>query len=265
MRNVLLFPLLCFVFFIGDVNAQPAINFLSTYDEDNSTMTNPKVGEILPSYLINGTKIFFAGIAVEVSPELKGSEAMLEIWNSTHFYIFNTSVDHYGIAGFTFGLPYSLEGYSYRVRIGNLSTEVREIIVNASAEYVFDSPKIEWITPMVNGTIHVTASHTVEAVVNSSYFIVNATLALSSSELVYSLPAQISGNILRFNLSKVSDGVYSAVIIATASSVMTASQPVVMNVSLGNPKPTENENYLVSFFHRSGKDELKIVYGYVIP
>jgi len=77
--------ILLVIFFssIGNISsAFSAIGFVSSYDNDGVTSTNPQSGEPVPLYQIDTNYIFVAGIAAQAPGVSKSTESTLTIWNS---------------------------------------------------------------------------------------------------------------------------------------------------------------------------------------
>jgi len=108
-----------------EVNA--SVTYVSYYDKDNITATNPQEDDLVPSYLLDENHIFMAAIAVETQNITQGTEANLTLRNSTNNYTFRTTVDSYGYASFVISLPYSADGYQYRIDVDSTSTNTKSM------------------------------------------------------------------------------------------------------------------------------------------
>jgi len=247
--------LLLLILLAGIANASN-ITYVSSYDTDNITATNPLAGELVRSYLFNQTQVFSAAVAVHTEGIAENTTATLTVWNSTDSYTFNSTIDGYGYVGFAFILPYSSEGYQYTVEANGVSTQARKIDINATPFRKLEVDKVKWITTSSNIT---SFPFTVEAEANLST-ILNATLTLVSNQSLETIPAEIYSRYLNFTLDDIPDGRYNASISVQTGEGLAISEVREINISTGKKlEAGESEVSFAMYVSRISPTKMKVM------
>jgi hypothetical protein len=218
------------------------IEFSDYFDNDNSPNTNPHEGELVESYLTNGSLIFFSQIIVDVFQDgepVSNANVTLKAWNSNGKTIILNGASDLGGKAF-FAVYGKADDYSYKAIVEDykVETETRNFSVDTHPLYELSTGKINWVNVSDSNT---TANNFNETItLNTSPYIFRATKDIIGVNdtfvlnLRWDLDSQkqvlISGstenNNIVFNTSGIPVGNYTATIISQNGSRIEYSETI---------------------------------------
>lgn len=233
-----------FVFSQSGPSTKGEVQWVTKYLTDGIPTTSPQKNETVSSYIVDDKHIFVASAVVKVISGIQGTIAPpLILSNSTSTYEINSLIDEYGCAHYVFAAPYSEQDYKYQInRIQDTQTGEwlgveSEIHIDPNPSSIFKSNKItlteSGLTPILINSL----PYTIYAQITQDFIPAEAKLSLISSENVFTIKGEITGDKIKFVIQNIPDGGYYVLPAAysTINNTHTFSEMGKIVVSAGQP------------------------------